>query len=128
MNVSALDHIVLNVSDVERSLSWYIGILGMAPVRVEEWRQGKVPFPSVRVDPGTIIDLVAAERTGLNLDHLCFVVDRADVDAVEGDSRFTVVDGPARRYGARGDGWSIYVLDPDGNTVELRSYGDVPVG
>jgi catechol 2,3-dioxygenase-like lactoylglutathione lyase family enzyme len=34
----------------------------------------------------------------------------------------TVVDGPGRRYGARGDGWSVYVLDPDGNTVELRAY------
>ena len=122
MNVSALDHIVLNVVDVEQSLAWYVGILGLVPVRVEDWRQGKVPFPSVRVDPGTIIDLVAAERTGCNLDHLCLVVDRADVDAVEADTRFTIVDGPARRYGARGDGWSIYVLDPDDNVIELRTY------
>ncbi|MGD9705604.1 MAG: VOC family protein [Acidimicrobiia bacterium] len=128
MNVSALDHIVLNVADVERSLAWYTDVLGLAPVRVEEWRRQAVPFPSVRVDPGTIIDLIAAERTGANMDHLCFVVDREDVDAVSGDDRFTIVDGPARRFGARGDGWSIYVLDPDGNTVELRSYGDVPAG
>ena len=46
----------------------------------------------------------------------------ADVDAVVGDPRFTVVDGPDWRFGARGDGWSVYVLDPDGNTVELRTY------
>ena len=35
-----------------------------------------------------------------------------------------VIDGPATRYGARGNGWSVYVHDPDGNTVEFRSYDD----
>jgi len=126
MQVSALDHIVLNVGDVERSLEWYVDVLGLQPVRVDDWREGRAPFPSVRVDPGTIIDLVALPRSGSNMDHLCLVVDPEDVDAIAADDRFTVVDGPDRRYGARGDGWSIYVLDPDGNTVELRSYGPIP--
>ena len=75
---------------------------------------------------GPIIDLVALPRTGANMDHLCLVVEPEDIEAVAADDRFTVVDGPDRRYGARGDGWSIYVLDPDGNTVELRSYGAIP--
>ena len=56
------------------------------------------------------------------MNHFCLVVDRADVDAVADDDRFDVVDGPGPRWGARGDGWSVYVTDPDGNTVELRSY------
>lgn len=130
MRVHELDHIVLDVADVERSLAWYTGLLGLEGDRVEEWRAGTVPFPSVRIHAGCIIDLFRADRTGENMNHLCLVVDRADVDAVAADDRFTVVDGPGPRYGARGTGWSIYVVDPDGNTVELRSYepsgGDAP--
>jgi len=122
MNVRALDHIVLNVADVERSLTWYIDVVGLEPVRVEEWRRGEAPFPSVRVNGDTIIDLVRGARDAENMDHLCLVVDRADVDAIQSDDRFVVVDGPGSRYGARGDGWSIYVRDPDDNTVEFRSY------
>ena len=122
MHVIGLDHIVLNVSDVERSLAWYVDLVGLEPVRVDLWRDRQVFFPSVRVDAGTIIDLVAAPPTGANMDHLCLVVTRSDVDAIVADDRFAVVDGPGKRYGARGDGWSVYVRDPDGNTVEFRSY------
>jgi catechol 2,3-dioxygenase-like lactoylglutathione lyase family enzyme len=122
MNVHGLDHIVLNTSDVERSLGWYVDLLGLAPVRLDEWRAGAVPFPSVRVDDRCIIDLLSAPRSGENLNHFCLVVDRHDVDAVPADPRFTVVAGPVNRFGAQGDGWSVYVVDPDGNVVELRSY------
>jgi catechol 2,3-dioxygenase-like lactoylglutathione lyase family enzyme len=122
MHVHAVDHIVLNTSDVERSLAWYTDVLGLAPVRADEWRAGAVPFPSVRVDDHFIIDLLAAPRSGDNLNHFCLVVDRTDVDAVATDSRFTVVAGPVTRFGARGDGLSVYVVDPDDNVVELRSY------
>ena len=122
MNVFGLDHIVLNVADVERSLAWYMGTVGLVGERVDLWRHGRAPFPSVRVDAGTIIDLVLANSTGSNMDHLCLVVTRDDVDAIVTDDRFTVVDGPGPRFGARGDGWSVYVKDPDDNTVEFRSY------
>lgn len=122
MNVHELDHIVLIVADVERSLDWYLNLVGLEPVRVDLWRERKAPFPSVRINRGTIIDLVRGDSAGINMDHLCLVVDRADVDAILADERFTVVDGPGSRSGARGDGWSVYVTDPDGNTVEFRSY------
>ena len=121
MNVRELDHIVLLVADIQRSLDWYLGV-GLEPERVELWRARKAPFPSVRINDGTIIDLMRGESSGTNMDHLCLVVDRADVDAIVADERFTVVDGPVSRYGARGAGWSVYVHDPDGNTVEFRSY------
>ena len=122
MRLHALDHIVLNVADVERSLSWYIDLVGMAPVRVDDWRRGEAFFPSVRVNESTIIDLVRLERSGTNMDHLCLVVDAADVDAIAADERFSVIEGPDIRFGARGNGRSVYVNDPDGNTVEFRSY------
>jgi len=122
LRVTGLDHVVLNVADVERSLAFYCDELGLAPERVEEWRRGEIPFPSVRVDESTIIDLLATPRTGENADHLCLVIDPVDLDAVKASGRFEVVDGPATRFGARGNGTSLYVRDPDGNTVELRYY------
>jgi catechol 2,3-dioxygenase-like lactoylglutathione lyase family enzyme len=122
MRVRALDHVVINVGDVERSVAWYTDLLGLEPERLDEWRAGTVPFPSVRIDVGTVIDLIAIERTGRNVDHICLVAERVDVDAVAADPRFDVVDGPGERWGARGVGWSVYVTDPDGNVVELRSY------
>ena len=122
LRVVGIDHVVLNVADVERSLAFYCGELGLAPERVDEWRRGEILFPSVRVDAGTIIDLLAVPRTGENADHLCLVVEPLDLDALKASGRFEVVDGPATRFGARGNGTSLYVKDPDGNTVELRYY------
>ena len=123
MHVHELDHIVVNTADVERSLGWYTGLLGLRAERVDEWQAGRVPFPSVRINDRTIIDLTALPRSGQNIDHICLVVDRVDVDAIALDDRFDIVEGPVERWGARGVGWSVYVLDPDGNQVELRSYG-----
>ncbi|GAA2280023.1 dioxygenase [Streptomyces ruber] len=126
MRVIAFDHLVLNVADIERSLAFYTGPLGLAPVRVAEWRAGEAPFPSVRVSPTTIIDLVQApaEKPGgsSNVDHICLVVEPLDWQEVIDSGTFTVVDGPGERFGARGTALSLYVLDPDGNTVELRWY------
>lgn len=119
----ALDHIVLVVSDVERSLAWYMRHAGLASVNVDEWRKGEAFFPSLRVDEGTIIDFVPgepAESRG-HLDHVCFVVSAGDLDALTDDSELVIVDqGP--RSGARGTGQSVYVRDPDDLLVEFRSY------
>lgn len=120
---TALDHLVLIVADVERSLAWYVDEVGAEPVRVEEWRRGEVVFPSIRLSAESIIDLIPGERAGTNVDHFCVVVEPVDLEAVKASGRFDVVDGPDRRYGARGDGASLYVRDPDGNIVELRHYG-----
>lgn len=122
ISVSAFDHLVLVCADVERSLAWYLGELGLAPVRVEEWRAGRAPFPSVRVSPDTILDLIPGEPGGHNVDHICLVVDAASIAHVTSSGRFTIVDGPDQRFGARGIATSVYVTDPDGNVVELRAY------
>ncbi|RSS73953.1 VOC family protein [Streptomyces sp. WAC06614] len=126
LRIKAFDHLVLNVTDVERSLDFYVGLLGLEPVRVEEWRAGKVSFPSVRVTPDTIIDLFARPRGESNVDHICLTVEPLDWHEVVASGRFTVLEGAEEggvdRYGARGTGRSLYVQDPDGNTVELRWY------
>ena len=121
MRVTGLDHVVLNVDDVHRSLRFYVDTLGMEPVRLAEWEAGEAPFVSVRVDDGTIIDLMTLERSGQNVDHLCLVVED-DVDALTDRGSLVVEHGPTDLFGARGQGRSIYVRDPDGNLVELRNY------
>ncbi|MGP3953744.1 VOC family protein [Streptomyces sp. 7N604] len=125
MRVIDFDHLVLRVADIERSLAFYCGPLGLEPVRVDEWRAGKAPFPSVRVSPTTIIDVVPRPQdapTGSNVDHICLVVEPLEWQQVVDSGEFTVVDGPGERFGARGVAQSLYVRDPDGNTVELRWY------
>lgn len=123
VRVTGLDHIVLNVADVERSLAWYTGELGLGGERVEEWRNGKAPFPSVRVDETTVIDLVAAPRTGENVNHVCLVIEPDGIDDLVNSGRFEVLEGPVERWGAQGVATSVYLWDPDQNLVELRHYG-----
>ena len=125
VRVTGFDHLVIRTADVERSLAWYRDELGLEPVRVDEWRRGEVPFPSVRVDEHTIIDVLAAERSGENVDHVCLVVEPTDLAALAASGRFEVMgDGAVDGlFGAQGFATSLYVRDPDGNTVELRHYG-----
>lgn len=115
-----LDHVVLRCADIEASLAFYIDVLGLEPLRVEQWRRGEVPFPSVRITPTTIIDLFAGSNDGTNVDHICLEIEPTDFgelaeafpDSRRGDNLF----------GAQGQASSLYVRDPDGNTIELRSY------
>lgn len=122
MKIKAFDHVVLNVSDIERALEFYCGPLGLKGERVEEWRAGTVGFPSVRISPETVIDLMDKPRGESNVDHICLVVEPLDWQEVIDSGEFTVLEGPVPRWGARGKATSIYVQDPEGNTVELRWY------
>ncbi|NNG40994.1 VOC family virulence protein [Flexivirga sp. ID2601S] len=122
MTVTQLDHLVLRVADVDRALAFYTEALGLTAERVDEWRAGTVPFPSVRITGETIIDLVVGEPSAA-LDHFCLVVDPGDADALLDNERLEFADRtPAERSGARGTGMSLYTHDPDGNTIELRWY------
>ncbi len=124
MRVYALDHIVLNVADVERSLAFYSGALGLTSERVDQWRRQEVRFPSVRVNDHTIIDLVAKPPAGDNLAHFCLGAEGSG-DAILADlaSKGVAIERePGLRSGARGDGMSVYVRDPDDNQVEIRWY------
>jgi glyoxylase I family protein len=135
IKVTELDHIVLNVSDVDRSLAFYIEVLGLTAERVNEFKAGAVGFPSVRINPDTIIDLfpnkdtdkgaVAGEKREGNLNHFCMVVGREDFSGIVDylkDNGVVVHAGPVSRWGARGRATSVYFLDPDGNEIEIRCY------
>ena len=135
IKVTELDHIVLNVSDIDRSLAFYIEILGLTAERVNEFKAGEVGFPSVRINQDTIIDLfpnkdtdkdpVAGEKREGNLNHFCMVVGPEDFSGIVDylkDNGVTVHAGPVSRWGARGRATSVYFLDPDGNEIEIRCY------
>ena len=137
-SIAQMDHIVLNVSDIDKSLAFYAGVLGLAAERVDEYKAGKVGFPSVRINDQTIIDLFPPERQDAaaaaggapNLNHLCLATEQEgeDMDAVVAylnGHGIAVETGPIRRWGARGNGTSVYFRDPDNNLVEVRTYAAV---
>jgi catechol 2,3-dioxygenase-like lactoylglutathione lyase family enzyme len=127
VTVTGVDHIVLKVPDVAAVVAWYRDELGLAVERQELFDEGKVPFVSLRISPTSIIDVVPGERTGENVDHVAVVVEE-DVDELAASGRFAVEIGPADLFGAQGQGRGIYIRDPAGNLVELRSYPPNSVG
>ena len=125
VRITALDHIVLRVSDVERALDWYTNTLGLEPVRADQWRAGECPFPSVRISNATIIDLIDGDvdHETRNLDHFCMVVTPESMDEVRDSGDFDIVRDPDfALFGARGMADGLYIRDPDGNEIELRAY------
>lgn len=132
IHITELDHIVLNVADIDRSLRFYIEILGLEPERLDEFRSGKVGFPSVRINRNTIIDLFPMKDAGAqaqpnktNLNHFCMVVgqeDFADIVDFLTQRQIAIREGPVSRWGARGQATSVYFPDPDGNEIEIRCY------
>ena len=133
IKISELDHIVLNVSDIHRSLDFYTRVLGLGGERVEQFKAGTVGFPSVRINGQTIIDLFPVkrvtpthgEKNNGNLNHFCLVVSSADfaaaIDCLR-ENQIAIREGPISRWGAQGQATSVYFLDPDGNEIEIRCY------
>lgn len=116
------DHIVLVSSNPEALVTWYRDELGLPTERLEEWRRKEVLFVSMRVSDSFLIDIMEGTRSGVNVDHLALTVEGVDLDELAASGRFDVEMGPADLWGAQGTGRGLYVRDPDGNRVELRTY------
>ena len=124
-----LDHVVLRVSDVSRALHFYCEVIGCTEERSRE-DLGLYQLRAGR----SLIDLVdvngeigrkggpAPDSNGHNMDHFCVRLDPFDEPAIRKHlERNGIHAGPTEtRYGAEGSGPSIYVQDPEGNTVELK--------
>jgi catechol 2,3-dioxygenase-like lactoylglutathione lyase family enzyme len=124
-----LDHIVLRVSDVQRMLRFYIDVLGCT---MEKTQEG-IGLYQVRAG-ASLIDLVPVDgklgrsggaapgAEGRNLDHFALRVDPYDEAAIRAHLLAHGVEPgeSGSRYGAEGEGPSIYLRDPEGNTVELK--------
>ncbi len=129
ITVREIDHLVLRVSDAAAMLAFYRDVLG-CPV---ERRQDEIGLIQLRAGR-SLIDLVpidgalgraggaAPGREGRNLDHFCLRVEPFDEAAIRRRLAAHGIDaGPlATRYGAEGEGPSIYLADPEGNVVELK--------
>lgn len=124
-----IDHLVLRVRDVERMVGFYREVLGCGLEKVQE----TLGLWQLRAG-GSLIDLVdlagplgrvgghGPGREGRNVDHFCLRVEPWDEAALRLHlAAHDVAIGEAgRRYGADGEGPSIYIADPEGNTVELK--------
>ena len=127
--VSGFDHIVLRIRDKDAMLGFYVGVLGLSVDR----DRPELGLTHVRAGP-QMIDLVTLDGRlgrlggagpgpeGRNLDHFALQVRPFDEAAIR--SHLTAhgveVVEEGQRYGADGDGFSLYVRDPEGNTVELK--------
>lgn len=129
-----MDHIVLNVEDDEKMIAFYSKVLMFGPERLEEYRAGDVPFPSVRLNSDTIIDLFPkkmwqksprAAQARENLNHFCIALSKGTweklLERLQAN-KVTIEEGPVPRWGAHGTGTSIYFRDPEGNLIEARYY------
>lgn len=130
MIVEGIDHVVLRVHDLERAVSFYADVLG-CPV---ERRQDAIGMVQMRAGR-SLIDLVdaagvlgrkggrAPDAQGHNMDHLCLAIRDFDLEAMRRHLEENGVPPGeiGSRFGAAGEGMSIYLADPEGNRLELRS-------
>lgn len=121
--VLGIDHVVLRVTDLQRSIDFYAQTLGLSPERIVpgflcQLRCGSNLLDIMQMPEGQ--ELAAGESRGS--DHVCLRVtgEMSDIIARLKDAGSEVV-GPMELYGATGYGTSVYVFDPDGHRIELKT-------
>jgi glyoxylase I family protein len=128
IRLSAIDHVVFRVADLDTALRFYTQVLGATLEKV----QAGIGLYQLRAGT-SLIDLVPVEgqlgrkggagpgREGRNVDHVCFRVLPWDEEAILAHlASHGIAAQVEARYGAEGDGPSIYLFDPDGNGLELK--------
>jgi catechol 2,3-dioxygenase-like lactoylglutathione lyase family enzyme len=123
ITIQRLDHVVVKVTDLDRALAFYCGVLGC----VEERR----PLDDlVQLRAGaSMIDLRLTDKVSGdagNMDHFAIAIDPFDEAAIRAylEEKGVAPGKVATRYGAEGSGPSMYIHDPDGNMVELKGPPD----
>ena len=127
--IQDIDHVVLRVSDLERMIAFYCDVLGCTV----HWRRPDLGLVHLRAG-NVMIDLVPVDgklglqggaapgKEGRNMDHFCVRVAPFEVDDVVKhlEARGARVGEIRPRFGAQGEGVSVYVYDPEDNLVELK--------
>lgn len=134
IQIKKLDHIVIRAQDAEAMIKFYCDVLGCTMER-----QTSFEFGLVQLRAGdSLIDIVRAdsklgrmgdaapEKEGHNMDHFCVRVEPFNEEAIRQHlAQHDVVGSKLEtRYGAEGNGPSIYIQDPAGNTIELKGPPD----
>jgi catechol 2,3-dioxygenase-like lactoylglutathione lyase family enzyme len=135
INIKAIDHVVFRVVDLDKVARFYIDVLG---ARWEK-KQEEIGLYQLRAG-ASLIDLVPVDgklgsvggaapgESGRNVDHVCFRVRPWDGSAIVEHLRAHGIEGEiVSRYGAEGDGPSIYLADPEGIVLELKGPAWAPV-
>ena len=123
--IKTLDHVVLRVADLERAIRFYTDVLGCT----EERRVDSINLVQLRAG-ASLIDLVLADSApdpgSRNVDHIALRIDPFDETALRKhlESHGVAIGEVVSRYGAEGHGPSVYIEDPDGNSVELKGPPD----
>ncbi|MCW5746806.1 MAG: VOC family protein [Alphaproteobacteria bacterium] len=124
-SVQRIDHVVLRVRDLDGMIRFYEQALGCHVER----RLDSLPLVQLRAGD-SLLDLIRSDspRQGRNMDHLCFRIDPFDMPAIRRALEpFGITPGDVvQRYGAEGDGPSIYFDDPEGNQIELKGPSTSP--
>ncbi|WP_454062448.1 VOC family protein [Candidatus Nitrospira salsa] len=130
IQIRRLDHVVIRARDAETLVTFYCNVLGCA---VERQLSPEIGIVQLRAGEA-LIDIVAVdseigrkggaapEKEGRNMDHFCVRLELFDEEAIrEHLTQHSVVGSKLEtRYGAEGNGPSIYIQDPEGNTIELK--------
>jgi glyoxylase I family protein len=135
IRIRDVDHLVLRVRDLERMIDFYCNVIGCAV----EWRRPDLGLVHLRAG-NALIDLVTVDgptgsrrgagpgAEGHNVDHFCLRVEDFDCDAIVKhlEAHGALIGKVVERFGANGNGVSIYVSDPEGNGVELKGTEGTP--
>ncbi len=134
LKVYALDHLVLNVLDVEVSAAWYARALGMtredSPAVTGKAARTSMQFGVQKINLRPISasksDWFTADREAAGSDDICFLTQSAPQAVVQHleSCGIAVEKGPVQKRGARGMLMSVYCRDPDGSLIEIASYTD----
>ena len=136
-----LDHAVLWVKNAKKSLDFYVSVVGLEPVRSEEFKAGKARFPSVRINDRTVFDIMERSKLltlvqkftgskdnigGFPVNHLCISMSESEYEITLkrlGEHGVELKSGGEDVFGARGQAVrSTYFNDLDDNVIEVRFY------
>jgi catechol 2,3-dioxygenase-like lactoylglutathione lyase family enzyme len=129
-SIDSIDHLVLNVADVEASAAWYVRALGMQRADFESRSGTRVAMHfgtqkiNLRPRDADIVEWFTGDAPVAGSADLCFVT-QASPDAVKAHWQalgIVIEAGPVERAGARGPMTSVYCRDPDGNLIEVATY------
>ncbi len=125
MQISRIDHLVLTVMDINRTVEFYTRVLGMEKIEFGEGRIA-LSFGDQKINLHQLGNEFEprAEHVGAGSADLCFIIDTPITEAIGHLQQHGVdpIEGPVNRTGASGKIISIYLRDPDGNLLEFSNY------